>query len=110
SVLPFPGTYCRLRSFQLEHVRGSAEPGVRTLRGAGGVRVSQVDFRTRRFSAPQARVQEFTGDVLQHVEPSRALRVLDIGCGSGEQVIDLATALPQARFVGVDISPANISA
>ena len=36
------------------------------------------------------------------------LRILDIGCGQGRQALSVATVLPQAHVVGVDVSPANI--
>jgi SAM-dependent methyltransferase len=39
-----------------------------------------------------------------------ARQVMDIGCGSGEQIISLASALPRATFTGVDISAANVAA
>lgn len=38
------------------------------------------------------------------------LRILDLGCGSGAQVLHLAQALPQAQVMGVDVSPMNIRA
>ena len=37
-------------------------------------------------------------------------RVLEIGCASGGHLIPLAAAWPKARFLGVDISPAQIAA
>lgn len=36
------------------------------------------------------------------------VRVLDVGCGLGEDCHALAQILPDAHFVGVDISPAAI--
>ncbi len=43
--------------------------------------------------------------------PSAATaRVLEIGCASGGHIIPLAAAWPKARFVGVDLSPAQIAA
>jgi trans-aconitate 2-methyltransferase len=36
------------------------------------------------------------------------LRILDIGCGQGKQVLSVATALPQAHVVGIDVSATNI--
>lgn len=46
---------------------------------------------------------------LEAPDPSGA-RVLEIGCASGGHLIPLAAALPQARFLGVDLSSAQIAA
>ncbi|MGE0592562.1 MAG: trans-aconitate 2-methyltransferase [Vicinamibacterales bacterium] len=62
------------------------------------------------FEAPLARVGPFSTVVLARLDTSRPLRVLDIGCGAGDQIVDLAHRLPDASFVGVDISGANIGA
>ena len=48
--------------------------------------------------------------VLEHVPRDRAIRLLDIGCGTGSLLFRLADALPSATLVGIDISPANIEA
>lgn len=40
----------------------------------------------------------------------RTARVLEIGCASGGHLIPLAAALPDARFVGVDLSAVQIAA
>ncbi|HZW72959.1 MAG TPA: class I SAM-dependent methyltransferase, partial [Caldimonas sp.] len=37
-------------------------------------------------------------------------RVLDVGCGDGANLLPMAAALPDARFVGCDLSPRAISA
>ena len=42
--------------------------------------------------------------------PARTARVLEIGCASGGHIIPLAAAWPEARFVGVDLSPVQIAA
>lgn len=39
---------------------------------------------------------------------SGAARVLEIGCGDGGNLVSLATLLPSARFVGIDLSAVQI--
>lgn len=41
-------------------------------------------------------------------DPGRA-RVLEIGCALGQNLLPLTVAYPNARFVGVDVSPAQIA-
>jgi trans-aconitate methyltransferase len=48
--------------------------------------------------------------VREHVPRDRAVAVLDVGCGAGPLVFQLAAALPAATLTGVDISAANIRA
>jgi len=48
--------------------------------------------------------------VLAYVPRDRAIRMLDVGCGTGSLLFRLADALPQASLVGIDISDANIRA
>ena len=62
------------------------------------------------FSAPKDRCRRLTEAVLQCVDPHCPLRILDLGCGAGEQLFDLASALPDASLTGIDISCANIQA
>lgn len=70
--------------------------------------MSKEEFAGKTFNAPKERCGRLTEMILQYVDPSRPLRVLDLGCGTGEQLFDLAKALPYADLVGVDISHANI--
>lgn len=60
------------------------------------------------FSAPAERCRRLNGVILRHVDPGAALSVLDIGCGTGTQIFNLAVEMPNASFVGVDISVSNI--
>jgi SAM-dependent methyltransferase len=67
-------------------------------------------FRNSTCSAPAARSDRMRDIVLEHVPHRRAVRVLDIGCGTGSLVFRLADALPAATLVGIDVSAANIRA
>lgn len=72
---------------------------------------NEMSYAGARFSAPIARCRRFTSRVLQYVQHTRLqhpLRLLDIGCGTGLQIFDLAEALPHAQLTGVDISEVNI--
>src|SRR5262245_66102413 len=42
--------------------------------------------------------------------PVERCRVLELGCASGGNLLPMAVALPEGRFVGVDLSPAQIAA
>jgi len=61
------------------------------------------------FSAPAERCKRLNDIILSHVDATKPLSVLDIGCGTGTQLFSLAGALPRANLVGVDISIPNIS-
>src|SRR5579859_7485471 len=41
--------------------------------------------------------------------PVESCRFLEIGCGTGVNLLAMAAALPQSRFVGVDLSPRQIA-
>src|SRR5262245_22460675 len=41
--------------------------------------------------------------------PPSSCRVLELGCGMGNNLLPLAVALPGASFLGVDLSPAQIA-
>jgi len=61
-------------------------------------------------TAPPERSDRMRDIVLAQVPADRAIRLLDLGCGTGSLLLRLADALPQASLVGIDISPANIRA
>jgi len=70
--------------------------------------MNEAVFVGKTFTAPKERYSHFTDVVLHYVDATRALRILDVGCGTGEQLFDLAKALPKANLTGVDVSAANI--
>lgn len=41
--------------------------------------------------------------------PVETCRALELGCGSGGNLVPMAYSLPEARFVGVDLSPGEIA-
>jgi SAM-dependent methyltransferase len=67
------------------------------------------DQRSCTFHAPAERVRWFS-EVICGLLPANTatVRVLDIGCGSGDQLFDLAPRLPRAELVGVDIVRSNV--
>ena len=67
-------------------------------------------FQGQTCSAPEDRTRRMAEIVLGYVDRSRALRILDLGCGTGQLAFRLADALPAAEIVGLDISTANVDA
>jgi SAM-dependent methyltransferase len=72
--------------------------------------VSGIDFTTHRFTAPEGRRRDFLNALQDILPPSGPSRALDIGCGAGDQLLDMAQAFPNAECVGVDISNQNVEA
>jgi SAM-dependent methyltransferase len=70
--------------------------------------MSSLNFAGRVFTAPPEIVARLTEAVTRWVEPHTPLAVLEIGCGTGEQLFSLAAAWPRARLTGIDISAPNI--
>jgi len=72
--------------------------------------MSSTDFSEKTCSAPAARSARMRDIVLEYAPRDRPIAVLDLGCGTGSLVFLLASALPAARLVGLDVSAANIRA
>lgn len=68
------------------------------------------DYSSLRFVTNDSRNEEFCTRAVAHAQAGGGLRVLDIGCGEGGLLCDLARALGPGEYVGVDISADNISA
>jgi SAM-dependent methyltransferase len=75
--------------------------------GSTGGRVGSV-FDAATCTAPAERAARIRDVVLEYVPRDRAVTILDVGCGAGLLLFQLADALPLARCVGVDISSASI--
>lgn len=68
-------------------------------------------FRHATFNAPPARTRLMRDTVLRYTPAGRTdLRILDLGCGTGSLVFDLADAAPGASLTGLDVSSASIAA
>lgn len=72
--------------------------------------VHESAFEGLTCSAPEGRAAHMAALVLEYAPADRAIRVLDLGCGTGGLTFRLAAALPQAVCVGIDISSANVAA
>jgi len=66
------------------------------------------DFMEQTFTAPQERLIPISDAVCRFADPERPMSILDLGCGTGEQLRALAAVLPMAALMGIDISEANI--
>lgn len=75
--------------------------------GAGDVFSGGV-FAGRTFTAPEARSRWFVEALRPHLAAARALRVLDVGCGTGVELFALARVLPDSVLTGIDVSEKNV--
>jgi SAM-dependent methyltransferase len=72
------------------------------------VTVAQL-YAGRTFTAQPARVGRLTEAVRRWLDPSRPARILDVGCGTGEQLLNLARGFPRAELIGIDVSLPSIA-
>jgi SAM-dependent methyltransferase len=70
----------------------------------------RTEFAGKTCTAPAARSDRMRDIVLAHVPADRPTRLLDLGAGTGSLVFRLASALPAAEVIGIDISAANVRA
>jgi SAM-dependent methyltransferase len=62
------------------------------------------------FGADPAHIRWFAERVAQSLGGAVPPRVLDVGCGDGSLIVQLAELLPRSSFLGVDVSDATIAA
>ena len=72
-------------------------------------RPAAITFAEATCSAPAERSRRMRELVVRHA-PAGATRILDLGCGTGALVFELAEALEGASITGIDVSAANIRA
>ena len=58
----------------------------------------------RLIQQDMAMTRKMGGPLAEQADPSSFLRILDVGCGSGGWVLDVAFANPDAEVAGIDIS------
>ena len=64
----------------------------------------------KRLVVQERMVTDAMGGALPELQdPTQFHRVLDIGCGPGGWIIEMAQAYPQMKLYGIDISPTLIN-
>jgi trans-aconitate 2-methyltransferase len=72
--------------------------------------MTDAGMEGRTFTAQAGRVGYFGELCLSHIPVDKPLRVLDLGCGTGEQIFYLLAKRPLVAYVGVDISEPSVAA
>ena len=67
----------------------------------------RVDGKLRDFTHPNPRIEAAVQTIAEWA-PSSPRRILEIGCGIGATTWRMARSWPQAKVIGVDISPISI--
>ena len=70
--------------------------------------MTQDFFARSGFSTPADRQDRFLPLLSAHYPADAQLRLLDVGCGNGGQLLNLARHFPNCMAVGIDISAANV--
>lgn len=69
----------------------------------------QTRFDEAIFHGDWARCERITNVVVQYAPQGAPISILEIGCGTGEQLVSLARKFPNARLTGIDISVPNVT-
>src|SRR5262249_11327478 len=72
----------------------------------------QVPYKSHAFPFTHPRRLAAVARVATGIDapPVAGCRVLELGCASGGNLLPMAAHLPEARFVGIDLSPVQIDA
>ncbi|MFA6970112.1 MAG: class I SAM-dependent methyltransferase [Gallionella sp.] len=71
--------------------------------------VAQTNFDEAVFHGNWARCERIASVVAECASTGAPLSILEIGCGTGEQLVTLARKFPHANLTGIDISGQNIA-
>jgi trans-aconitate 2-methyltransferase len=71
--------------------------------------VKIVDFREHIFTSPPERRRLLLAVIERLLAKNRPSRILDVGCGTGAQLIDIAATFQLAQCVGIDLSLWNVA-
>lgn len=69
----------------------------------------QVRYEEAVFHGDWALSERIANEVVKCAPVDAQLSILEIGCGTGEQLVSLARKFPHARLTGIDISEPNVA-